>query len=242
MMERNCRCPNPQACSYSGRQEKLHSFAVSIACHDSKREVDGTVVWTAAESCRVSVLAESLRHSGDRTVNLTLADEWMDMIPQCAPGYRGLLCGQCMPGFGHGQASSTCTACPSNLVSAAVVLAVILAMLLVSWYTIHQASMTTVQVGERGSSSCEDMVSHAHMHRASALHRTGFKHDSGSAHRINHASTSRDSVPGRGCSEGTELKQAHPPGKHATVLAGTQTTNSGSHMEPLWRVEGQQSW
>lgn len=145
-----CRCPNPQACIYTGRQEQLHDYTHSIACHNSTVEVDGTVTWTAAQTCPVSQLAQSLQRNGEETVNTSLFDSWKSSIPQCSPGYQGLLCGQCLPGFGQGQASFTCTPCPSPSTSLAVLLAGVAAVLLVTWYTIHQASMTV----QKSSGTC----------------------------------------------------------------------------------------
>eukprot|EP00892_Ulva_mutabilis_P007624 jgi/Ulvmu1/5233/UM022_0026.1 len=136
------KCPNPRACSYPGRQEQLEQFALSMACHHRTFSVDGSIEWSAVERCHISELAQSLRRVDGSDPDLTLAVEWMQTLPQCASGYTGLLCGQCTVGFGQGQ-SFTCTLCPSLTTSTSVAVAGIAAMLLVSWYTIHQASVDT---------------------------------------------------------------------------------------------------
>lgn len=222
-----CRCPNPRACAYKGRRDRLRAFTHSIACHNSTAAVDGTVTWTAVHPCPVARLAQSLQQNA--TMDMSQFDIWMDRIPQCARGYQGLLCGQCMPGFGRGQASFTCSPCPSTATSLAVMLAGVAAVLLVSWYTIHQASMAAEQPSEVGSFGT---TARGQQQRPFAQLRRRFSRRRQHVHADVLARPGWGGSGGQGCCESTQGPvAAHEVDQDALQAAQAGTCCSGGYLQ-----------
>jgi hypothetical protein len=149
------RCPNARACTYSYRSSRLHAFAQQVACHTYNATAapvgaaDGA--WTVADGCVIARIARALRTDTDAPPNTTLEDTWLACYPQCSPGYRGLLCASCAPGFGRGQAPYSCARCPRPRSSALVLAAAFVLVVALLAYTIQSTLLPQTRAPSPGA-------------------------------------------------------------------------------------------
>lgn len=116
-----------------------------MACHTRVSSFDGSTHWQTKPNCESArVIQELYRVASDGRASAQDAqapafNALSAEYPQCAEGYTGLLCGQCLPGYGATHKSFTCARCPDRGTLATVVVLGLASVMSVLVYTIRAA-------------------------------------------------------------------------------------------------------